>query len=191
VGAGKCRCPRTSVPPPGRNRPSGFQDYFRKLNAFFPKTGLDLLAHDGSYPGDPCASTAHPGHRGLADSQWQQWKTISDFYKWCRAQGVYLNVPDHHFLVGSTKTAMGYRETNWSLPRAQQTIHGRQNIFDGTWVKTPSMGWIFVPLVQYQGGGEVATIEQLSEHLADYEAHLANLFGAGVQPCYRDPRLRA
>jgi hypothetical protein len=165
------------------------QDYFRKLYAFFPKTGLDLLEHDGSYPGDPCASTTHPGHRGLADSQWQQWKTISDFYKWCRAQGVYLNVPDHYFLVGSTKTAMGYRETNWSLPRAQQIIHGRQNIFDGTWVKTPSMGWMFVPLVQYQGGGAAATIEPLSEHLADYEAHLANLFGAGVQACYRGPRL--
>ncbi|MCX7424512.1 MAG: alpha-galactosidase [Planctomycetia bacterium] len=165
------------------------QDYFRKLYAFFPKTGLDLLEHDGSYPGDPCASTTHPGHRGLADSQWQQWKTISDFYKWCRARGVYLNVPDHYFLVGSTKTAMGYRETNWSLPRAQQIIHGRQNIFDGTWVKTPSMGWMFVPLVQYQGGGAAATIEPLSEHLADYEAHVANLFGAGVQACYRGPRL--
>jgi hypothetical protein len=26
----------------------------------------------------------------------------------------------------------GYREDNWSLPRAQQLIHARQNIFDGT-----------------------------------------------------------
>ena len=141
------------------------QEYFRKLYSFFPKTGLNLLEHDGSYPGDLCASTTHPGHHRLADSQWQQWKTISDFYRWCRSQGIYLNVPDHYFLVGSNKTAMGYRETNWSLPRAQQIIHGRQNIFDGTWLKTPSMGWMFVPLVQYQGGGAAATIEPLSEHL--------------------------
>ena len=165
------------------------QDYFRKLHAFFPATGLDLLEHDGSYPGDPCASTVHPGHRGLADSQWTQWQTISDFYRWCRGQGVYLNVPDHYFLAGSNKTGMGYREDNWSLPRAQQIIHARQNIYDGTWLKTPSMGWMFVPLVQYQGGGAAATIEPLAEHLADYEAHLANLFGAGVQACYRGPRL--
>lgn len=164
-------------------------NYFRKLYAFHQKTGLNVLEHDGSYPGDTCASTTHPGHRGQDDSQWRQWKTITDFYKWCRGQGVYLNVPDYYFLTGSTKIAMGYKETNWSLPRAQQIIHARQNIFDGTWEKTPSMGWMFVPLVQYHGGGEAATIEPLCEHLADYEAHLANCFGAGVQACYRGPRL--
>jgi hypothetical protein len=164
-------------------------DYFRKLRGFFERTGMNLLEHDGSYPGDVCASTGHPGHRGLDDSQWQQWKTISDFYKWCRGRGIYLNVPDFYFLTGSNKTGMGYRETNWSLPRAQQLIHARQNIYDGTWEKTPSMGWMFVPLVQYQGGGAAATLEPLAEHLPEYDAHLANLFGAGVQACYRGPRL--
>jgi len=84
---------------------------------------------------------------------------------------------------------MGYRETNWSLPREQQLIHARQNIYDGTWEKTPSMGWMFVPLTQYHGGGAAATLEPLHEHLTAYEAHLANLFGAGVQACYRGPRL--
>lgn len=165
------------------------QDYFRKLYAFYDKTGFNLLEHDGSYPGDTCASESHPGHRGYADSQWTQWKTISDFYKWCRGRGVYLNVPDFYYLVGSTKCGMGYRETNWSLPRAQQIIHGRQNIYDGTWTKTPSMGWMFVPLTQYHGGGAAATIEPLAEHLDAYEAHLANNLGAGVQACYRGPRL--
>jgi hypothetical protein len=163
--------------------------YFAKLYAFFEKTGFDLLEHDGSYPGDTCASKAHPGHGGYADSQWEQWKVISDFYKWCRGRGVYLNVPDFYYLTGSTKCGMGYRETNWSLPREQQVVHGRQNIYDGTWTKTPSMGWMFVPLTQYHGGGAAATIEPLSEHLDVYEAHMANNFGAGVQACYRGPRL--
>ena len=131
------------------------------LDKFISKTGFTLLEHDGSYPGDVCASTKHPGHRGLDDSQWMQWRKITDFYRWCRARGVYLNVPDWYFLNGSTKTGMGYRETNWSLPREQQIIHGRQNIYDGTWEKTPSMGWMFVPLTQYQGGGAAATIEPL------------------------------
>ncbi len=165
------------------------QDYFRKLYAFIEKTGFDLLEHDGSYPGDACASTRHPGHTNLADSQWKQWKTITDFYKWCRRWGVYLNVPDYYYLSGSTKSGMGYRETNWSLPRAQQIIHGRQNIYDGTWQKTPGMGWMFVPLTQYHGGGAAATIEPLAEHLDAYEAHLANNLGLGVQACYRGPRL--
>ncbi len=138
------------------------QGYFRKLYAFFEKTGFDLLEHDGSYPGDVCASTQHPGHNGLEDSQYMQWKTITDFYKWGREKGVYLNVPDFYYLSGSNKCGMGYRETNWSLPREQQVIHTRQNIYDGTWQKTPSMGWMFVPLTEYHGGGEAATIEPLS-----------------------------
>ncbi len=165
------------------------QGYFKKLYNFYEKTGFSLLEHDGSYPGDYCGSTTHPGHKGLADSQYRQWKTITDFYRWCRGQGIYLNVPDWYFLNGSSKTGMGYRETNWSLPRAEQVIHGRQNIYDGTWEKTASMGWMFVPLTQYHGGGPAATMEPLSENLADYERHLANNFGAGVQACYRGPRL--
>jgi len=51
------------------------------------------------------------------------------------------------------------------------------------------MGWMFVPLTQYHGGGAVATIEPLKDHLDHYETRLANLFGAGVQACYRGPRL--
>ncbi|MFN7999199.1 MAG: hypothetical protein U0Q18_36605 [Bryobacteraceae bacterium] len=165
------------------------EDYFRKLRQFIAITGLNVLEHDGSYPGDTCASTVHPGHRGLEDSQWTQWKTISDFYAWCRARAVYLNVPDWYFLEGANKTAMGYRETNWSLPRERQVILARQNIYDGTWDKTPSMGWMFLPLVQYHGGGAQATLEPLKEHLDFYERHLAQNLTAGVQACYRGPRL--
>ena len=150
---------------------------------------MNDLENDGSYPGDPCASTSHSGHKGYLDSQWQQWKKINRFYRWCRANGVYLNVPDWYFLSGSNKTPMGYVETNWSLPRAYQEIIERQNIYDGTWQKTPSMGFMFVPLTQYHGGGEAATIEPLNEHLDHYETRLRNLFGAGVQACYRGPRL--
>lgn len=163
--------------------------YFENLTSFMTETGFSLLEHDGSYPGDFCASTNHPGHRGLKDSQWTQWKTITDFYKWCRSKDIYLNVPDWYFLSGSNKTGIGYRETNWSLPRDRQLVLGRQNIYDGTWEKTPSMGWTFVPLVQYQGGGEEATLEPLSQHLHEYEAHLFQNFGSGVQACYRGYRL--
>lgn len=163
--------------------------YFRKLKSFIEGTGLAVLEHDGSYPGDTCASTTHPGHRGLEDSQWTQWKTIADFYAWCRSRAVYLNVPDWYFLEGANKTAMGYRETNWSLPRERQIILARQNIFDGTWSKTPSMGWMFVPLTEYHGGGTAATLEPLKDHLDFYERHLSLNFSSGVQACYRGPRL--
>jgi hypothetical protein len=164
-------------------------NYLAQLQHFLDFAGLGVLEHDGSYPGDQCASTNHPYHRGLADSQWVQWKAITELYQWCCANGVYLNIPDWYFLNGATKTGMGYREVNWSLPRAYQEIIERQNIFDGTWEKTPSMGWMFVPLTEYHGGGPAATIEPLKDHLPHYEQRLANLFGAGVIACYRGPRL--
>jgi hypothetical protein len=64
-----------------------------------------------------------------------------------------------------------------------------QNIFDGTWEKTPAMGWGFLPLTRYQGGGPEAVLEPLSDHLKDYEQLMVQYYGAGVQACYRGPRL--
>ncbi|MCK4998453.1 MAG: hypothetical protein KAS23_02920, partial [Anaerohalosphaera sp.] len=86
------------------------QDYFKKLYNFYEKTGFMLLEHDGSYPGDVCTSSDHPGHKGYEDSRWTQWKTISNFYKWCRQKGIFLNIPDYYYLAGSNKCGMGYRE---------------------------------------------------------------------------------
>jgi len=164
-------------------------NYLRKLTNFLAQTGLDLLEHDGPYPGDICASTNHPGHRGEADSQWVNWRISAHLYTWCRSRGIYINQPDYYFFAGGNKTAMGYREDNWSLPRAQQLIHARQNIYDGTWTKPQTAGWMFVPLTEYHGGGAAATIEPLREHLDAYEGHLVNNLGAGVQACWRGPRL--
>jgi hypothetical protein len=164
-------------------------DYFEKLTTFFEKTGFDLLEHDGSYPGQFCASTSHLAHEGLEDSQWKAWKRITDYYKWSNENGISLNVPDWYYLSGSTKNGIGYREVNWSLPRERQLVLGRQNIYDGTWDRLPSMSWTFVPLVQYHGGGAAATIEPLNDHLDAYTAHMIQNYGTGVQACYRGPRL--
>jgi len=163
--------------------------YFDRVKRFIEATGLDVIETDGPYHGDVCASTEHPGHRGLADSQVAQWEACRSFYRWCRGRGVYINSPDWYYFSGSNKCAMGYRETNFSLPRRRQILISRQNIYDGTFEKTPSMGWMFVPLVEYHGGGAEATFEPLSQHLDDLEWHFAQNFGSGVQACYRGPRL--
>ncbi len=165
------------------------QAYFQKLYNFYEKTGFTLLEHDGSYPGDVCIAEHHPGHSGYEDSRWNQYQVISGFYQWCRSQGIFLNVPDYYYLSGSNKCGMGYREVNWSLPRNQQLIHTRQNIYDGAWTKQSSMGWMFVPLTEYHGGGAAATIEPLNEHLDHYKGMITSNLGGGVQACYRGPRL--
>ena len=164
-------------------------NYLKKIKYFLEQTGFDLLEHDGPYPGDYCASTTHKYHKGYEDSQWKQWNMTKTFYNWLRENDIYLNAPDFYFLQGSNKCGIGYREVNWSLPRDQQIILGRQNIYDGTWEKSPSMAWTFVPLSEYHGGGEDATLEPLKDHLDAYEAHMVQNYGSGVQACYRGPRL--
>ncbi len=164
-------------------------DYFRKIKTFFEKTGMTCFEHDGSYPGDVCASTKHKYHKGLEDSQWNQFYKITELYHWMCENGIYLNVPDFYFLNGSTKVGIGYREVNWSLPRDRQLIHTRQLNYDCTWERIPSSLWSFVPLVEYHGGGKAATLEPLSEHLYEYKTLMFQNYGAGIQACYRGPRL--
>jgi hypothetical protein len=186
------------VSPPGESPTHGScpaltsdwgQRYMRKLRAFFPATGFTLLEHDGPYPGDVDVTPRPPLQRGIEDSRWAQWRIATDFYAWCRAEGIYVNAPDHYWLNGTSKCGMGYREVNWSLPRAEQVIHTRQNIYDGTWRKPPSLGWMFVPLTEYHGGGAAATIEPLDAHLDHYDRMLTSNLALGVQACYRGPRL--
>lgn len=165
------------------------QRYLETVKSFYASTGALNFEHDGPYPGNLDASHRPPLQNGVEDSRYVNWMLSADLYRDLRARGVYINAPDWYYLVGTSKCGMGYREVNWSLPRKQQLIHTRQNIFDGTRYKLPSMGWMFVPLTQYQGGGAAATVEPLSEHLDHYEGMLASNLGAGVQACYRGPRL--
>ena len=162
--------------------------YLETIRNMIDKTGFGVFENDGSYPGDRCAATNHPFHRGLEDSQWVQWRAMTQLYQWCTANGVYLNIPDWYFLAGSHKTAMHYRESNYGLPRAQQIIIERQNMFDGTWEKCASQGWMLIPLSSYTGGAE-STIEPLDQHRDHYNERFADLIGFGVQACFRGPRL--
>ncbi|QQD16156.1 NPCBM/NEW2 domain-containing protein [Sphingobacterium sp. UDSM-2020] len=164
-------------------------EYFEKIKYFFEKTGMKCFEHDGSYPGDFCASTTHAHHDGLADSQWKQFHKVTELYHWMSSQGIYMNVPDFYFLNGSNKVGIGYREANWSLPRDRQLMHARQLNYDCTWDRIPSSLWSFVPLVEYQGGGKDATLEPLNDYLHEYKMHMIQNYGAGVQACYRGPRL--
>lgn len=164
-------------------------EYFEKIKTFFEKTGMMCFEHDGSYPGDVCASTTHAHHKGLNDSQWNQYYKITELYHWMREKGIYLNVPDYYLLNGSSKVSIGYKEVNWSLPRDRQLIHTRQLNYDCTWERIPSSMWSFVPLVEYHGGGAAATIEPLKEHLYEYKMLMFQNYGAGIQAIYRGQRL--
>ena len=84
---------------------------------------------------------------------------------------------------------MGYNENQYSLPRWQDISVSRQGMFDDTFIRIPTQGWMFVPLVVYHGGGNAAMFEPLSQHLPEYNWALAQYLGAGVAACYRGYRL--
>lgn len=186
------------VPPEGKKLTHGRcpsatsewgRNYYKTLKAFYDTTGFDQFENDGPYPGDVDVTPRPPFQKGIQDSRWAQWEIVTGLYKHLRSTGVYINAPDYYYLSGSNKCGMGYREVNWSLPREQQIIHTRQNIYDGTWAKTPSMGWMFVPLSNYHGGGAAARIEPLNDHLDHYDRLMKSNLGMGVQAHYRGPRL--
>ena len=181
---------KQDVYPPSLCLGSEYVDaYFKHLFAFMDFVGQDVIETDGPYHGYPCEATTHKYHSGRDDSFRVQWEKMTEFFHGCRQRGIYINAPDNYIHQGINKMPMGYREENWSLPRDYQILIGRQNIYDGTWRKTPSMGWMMTPLVNYHGGGAAATLEPLKDHLDAYGAHLAQNFGSGVQSCYRGPRL--
>ena len=58
-------------------------------------------------------------------------------------------------------------------------------MYDDTYHFIPTQGWMFVPIVDYHGGGAAAMFEPLETNLVDYEWALAQYLGYGVAACYR------
>jgi hypothetical protein len=50
-------------------------------------------------------------------------------------------------------------------------------MFDDTYQRIPTVGWMFVPLVVYHGGGAAAQFEPLVAHQIEYEWALAQYLG--------------
>ena len=84
---------------------------------------------------------------------------------------------------------LGYNEDQYSLPRWQDLSVSRQSLYDRIYVHIPTAGWMFLPLVDYHGGGDAAMFEPLSEHTTAYKFGLAQYLGAGVAACYRGYRI--
>ena len=105
-----------------------------------------------------------------------------------RNRQVYINQPDSYFLQGGNKAGLGYDEEQFSLPRWEDLTVSRQTVYDQTLAKPPSLGWMFLPLETYHGGGAAARWEPLAQHHISYGFALAQYLGAGVAACYRGHR---
>ncbi len=136
------------------------------------ETGMGAFMPDGPYHGDCCAATNHPHHKGLEDSQWAQWKWMCQVLHEGQRRNLYMPAPDWYFLNGQASTGMGYREAVDNIDIVLQTLICRQYIYDGTWHKTASMGWVNVNTRVLPGG--------LERNLDKYERQLVGLLSSGA-----------
>lgn len=116
--------------------------------------GMGAFMPDGPYHGDCCAATNHPHHKGLEDSQWAQWKWMCKVLHEGQRRDLYMPAPDWYFLNGQASTGMGYREAVDGIDIVLQNVILRQYIYDGTWHKTASMGWVNLNTRVLPGGME-------------------------------------
>jgi hypothetical protein len=191
--ASQSRGPDNDCINPATNRPGSLfgqsgcgcskwgERYAENLFRLVDATGLGSFNPDGPYHGDPCASTTHPGHKGLADSQWEQWRAMCRLLHECQRRGLYVTVPDWYFLNGQVCTGMGYREATDNLDIVLQTVLYRQYIFDGTFDKAPGMGWVNLNTEVLRGG--------LEANLDRYERQLFGMLASGAQVWVRGGRL--
>lgn len=169
---------------------SSWQDsYFPKMWKFFDETGFKTYNMDGPYHGDPCGATNHPHHIRLEDSQWQQWSAYVKVLHELQRRDIYIPIPDWYFLNGQCATGMGYREASANLSPQQQQLLGRQYIYDGTWHKLPTMGWMTLQLVGFYTNDKRVGLEPLCENLEKYESQLMQFLGSGCLLTIRGNRL--
>lgn len=170
------------------------EGYWNRVMSFIEQTGTDFIEIDGPYhfytcKGNQPGQTEHQ-HKGLSDSRYMQWlRSTVEIYIRMRNQGVYINTPDWFYLSGTNRCAVGYEEIGWSQSRLTQLLLSRIYNYKGTYHKIPSMGWSFLPVEEYHGGGDQAKFEPLTENLADYDWALAEAAASGVWPCVRGKRL--
>lgn len=170
------------------------EGYWNRIVSFMEQTKTDFIEIDGPYHFYTCSGN-RPGqtehlHKGYSDGRYMQWlKSTVEIYTRMRQQGIYINAPDWLFLSGTNRCTIGYEEICWSQPRLTQLLLSRIYNYKGTYHKIPSMGWSFLPVEEYHGGGAHAKFEPLTENLADYDWALAVAAASGVWPCIRGKRL--
>ncbi|XP_002157999.4 uncharacterized protein LOC100206309 isoform X1 [Hydra vulgaris] len=166
-----------------------YEQLYDMFMEFIDKTGLTMVETDGPYGGNACASKSHLHHVGYEDSVYKQTLLQGEFFKELRRRNMYINQPDDYWYQGGSRTGLGYNENQYSLPRWEDLSISRQSLFDRIYNYIPTAGWMFLPLVDYHGGGAEAAFEPLNQNIVAYQFGLAQYLGAGVAACYRGYRI--
>jgi len=166
-----------------------YEELFGKMMNFIEKANISMVETDGPYAGSTCHSTIHYHHLNYEDSVYKQAMLQEKMYYEFRKRNIYINAPDEYYYSGANRQGLGYNENQFSLPRKMDLSVSRQTLFDRLYTHSPTSAWMFVPLVDYHGGGSAAAFEPLSKHLVDLNMAFAQYLGSGVAACYRGPRI--
>ncbi|MEG2413637.1 MAG: hypothetical protein RSB61_03205 [Clostridia bacterium] len=166
------------------------EKYTAKVLHFLDVTKADAIEIDGPYAMMLCAGGKTHHHDDFTDSQYKQWKhSVLDWYKEIRKRNVYINAPDWHYLCGTNRDGVGYEEIAFSEKRQEQLITSRIYYYKGTFAKTPSQSWGFVPLNVYHGGGADAQFCPTDKNAFDYDWAIAQCVASGVMPTLRGKKV--
>ena len=169
---------------------SGWYDWLSaRVFEMIDRTGISGIETDGPYGGYHCSNASHEHHHGSGDSVYQQWNYQAKFYRRLRDRGVYIHAPDGYFFAGINKNCMGSSEQLYSMPRQEQFILARQEVYFHTFQQPTTSAWTFVPIGGYHSDNPQCQLEPIGEHLRDYEHALASNIGLGVGACWRGARL--
>ncbi len=119
----------------------------RTYPEFLPAGELPVFENDGSYRGSLCGdepSVHHgvgrfavggvAGDNGYLQVVYRPWE-------------YYLNIPDWYFLAGGFEMCDALSGIKLVVAAGGAELIERQNMFDGTWNKTASMGQMFIAVV--------------------------------------------
>lgn len=166
------------------------EGYMENVLRFIDRTGADAIEIDGPYGMLLCAGGKTHLHDDFTDSQYKQWRaSIVEWYQALKARGVYINAPDWHFLNGTNRSGVGYEEIAFSERRQEQLVTSRIYYYKGTFSKSPSQGWGFLPLNVYHGGGKDAMFFPTDQNSFEFDWALAQITASGVWPTIRGKRV--
>lgn len=151
--------------------------------------GMKMILTDGPYGGELCYSNKHEYHDNGNDSVFRQLWLQNEFYKYYKNQSIFIHSPDNYYYYGSDRSGMGYNEDQYSLPRWQDLMISRQGMYDDTFTKITTQGWMFLPLTPYHSNNPDCYWQPLDEHIKVYDFALGQYFGYGVMSTMRGTKL--
>ncbi len=162
------------------------EKYMKKVLRFIDKTGADAVEIDGPYGMLMCSGGKTHNHDDFTDSQYKQWKSsVVDWYQDLKNRNIYINAPDWHYLNGTNRCGIGYEEIAFSERRQEQLVTSRIYYYKGTFDKSSSQGWGFLPLNVYHGGGDDAKFFPTDKNAFEFDWAMAQITASGVWPTIR------